>query len=168
MASTPTLYLLCGKIGSGKSTLARELASRPATLLISEDFWNSTLFADQLKTIEDYARLSARLRAAMAPHIVAILRQGLSVVLDFAGNTVRQRAWMRSVVDEAQVAHELHHLDVADEICKQRLRQRNASGTHEFQVSDEEYEQFTRHFVPPGPGEGFNVIVHVTALPAGS
>ena len=37
----PTLYLVCGKIGSGKSTLARQLATRPATLLISEDHWNS-------------------------------------------------------------------------------------------------------------------------------
>ena len=47
----PTLYLLSGKIGSGKSTLARQLAARPATLLIREDHWTSTLFADDLKTI---------------------------------------------------------------------------------------------------------------------
>jgi len=63
----PTLYLLCGKIAAGKSTLARQLASRPATLLISEDHWTSHLFADDLKTIEDYGRLSARLRAAIGP-----------------------------------------------------------------------------------------------------
>jgi predicted kinase len=156
----PTLHLLCGKIGAGKSTLAKQLAARPATLLISEDHWTSTLFADDLKTIEDYGRLSARLRAAMAPHIVDILRQGLSVVLDFPANTVRQRAWMRSLIGEAKVPHELHHLDVPNEICKQRLRQRNAGGEHPFQVSDAEFEQFTAHFVPPGPEEDFNVIVH--------
>ena len=156
----PTLYLFCGKIGAGKSTLARQLAARPSTILISEDHWTSTLFTDQLKTIEDYARLSARLRAAMAPHIADILRLGLSVVLDFPANTVRQRAWKQSLIAEAKVAHELHHLDVPDAICKQRLRQRNAGGEHQFQVSDAEYDQFTAHFVPPGPDEGFNVIVH--------
>ena len=156
----PTLYLLCGKIGAGKSTLAKQLAARPATLLISEDHWTSTLFADDLKTIDDYGRLSARLRAAMAPHIVDILRQGLSIVLDFPANTVRQRAWMRSLIAEAGVPHELHHLDLPNEICKQRLRQRNAGGQHQFQVSDAEFEQFTAHFVPPGPEEHFNVIVH--------
>ena len=156
----PTLHLLCGKIGSGKSTLARQLAARPATLLISEDHWNSTLWADELKTIEDYGRLSMRLRAAMAPHIVAILKQNLSVVLDFAANTVKQRAWARSVIDAADVSHELHVLDVPDVICLQRLRQRNASGEHEFHVTDAEFEQFTRHFVPPSPDEGFNVVVH--------
>ena len=159
--TVPVLYLLCGKIGAGKSTLARQLAARPATILISEDHWTSTLFADQLKTIEDYGRLSARLRAAMAPHVVDILRQGLSVVLDFPANTVRQRAWMQqSLITEAKVPHELHYLDVPDAICKQRLRQRNAAGEHQFQVSDAEYEQFTAHFVPPGAEEGFDVIVH--------
>lgn len=75
----PTLYLLCGKIGAGKSTLARRLASRPSTILISEDHWTSTLFADQLKTIEDYRRLSARLRAAMAPHIVDRVKEMLKI-----------------------------------------------------------------------------------------
>jgi predicted kinase len=157
---SPVLYLLCGKIGAGKSTLAKQLAARSATLLISEDHWTSTLFAGDLKTIEDYGRLSARLRAAMAPHIGDILRQGLSVVLDFPANTPRQRAWMRSLIAETKVAHELHHLDIPDAICKQRLRQRNAGGEHPFQVSDAEYEQFTAHFVPPGAEEGFNVIVH--------
>ena len=155
-----TLYLLCGKIAAGKSTLARQLAARPATLLISEDHWTSTLFAGDLKTIDDYTRYSARLRAAMTPHIVGILGLGLSVVLDFAANTLRQRAWMKELVERAEVRHELHVLDLPDDVCKQRLSARNASGEHPFQVSDAEYEQFTRHFVPPSPDEGFNVIAH--------
>ena len=156
----PTLYLLCGKIAAGKSTLAHQLAARPATLLISEDHWTSTLFADDLKTIEDYTKYSARLRAAMTPHIVAILGKGLSIVLDFPAHTLRQRAWMRELIDLAKVDHELHVLDTPDAICKQRLRQRNSSGEHPFQVSDAEYEQFTRYYVPPTGDEGFNVVVH--------
>ena len=156
----PILYLLCGKIGAGKSTLARQLAAGPSALLISEDHWTSTLFAEDLKTIEDYARLSARLRTAMTPHIVDILGQGLSVVLDFPANTVRQRSWMRSLVEQAGVPHELHYLDVPDDICRERLHRRNAGGAHPFQVNDTEFGQFTRYFVPPGPDEGFNVIVH--------
>jgi hypothetical protein len=40
----------------------------------------SILFPNENRTIEDFAALSARLRVAMGPHVVAILRQGLSVV----------------------------------------------------------------------------------------
>ena len=90
-ARVPTLYLLCGKVAAGKSALAQRLAARPGTLLISEDHWTSHLYADDLKTMDDYGRYSARLRAAMGPHIIDILRQGLSIVLDFPANTVRNR-----------------------------------------------------------------------------
>jgi predicted kinase len=151
---------MCGKIAAGKSTLARRLATRPATLLITEDHWTSSLFADDLKTIDDYTRYSGRLRAAMGPHVVDILRQGLSVALDFQANTVTVRNWMRSLIAQSGANHELHVLDVPDTICKQRLRARNTAGEHPFKVSDAEYDLFTRHFVSPGPEEGFNVTVH--------
>jgi predicted kinase len=158
--SRPTLHLLCGKIAAGKSTLAKHLASRPGTVLISEDRWNSTLFPDEIKTIDDYSRYSARVRAAMGPHVVALLKAGLSVVLDFQANTVAVRGWMRTLIDGADAAHELHFLDLPDEVCRHRLRERNAAGEHPYQASDADYDLFTRYFVPPSPDEGFNVIVH--------
>ena len=96
----------------------------------------------------------------MGPHIVDILRQGLSIVLDFPANTVSNRNWMRSLISQANVAHELHLLDVPDTICRQRLGERNRGGKHPFQVTEAEYDVFTSYFVPPGPAEGFNVVVH--------
>ncbi|MGE4245646.1 MAG: AAA family ATPase [Parvibaculaceae bacterium] len=157
-----TLYLLCGKIAAGKSTLARRLAVEPATVLISEDHWTSNLFADDLKTIDDYDRFSARLRATMGPHVIDLLRKGVSVVLDFPANTIEFRNWMRSLIDRSGAAHELHFLDIPDAICRQRLRERNADGRHPFHVSDEDYDLFTSYFEPPGPEEGFNIVVHRT------
>ena len=155
-----TLYLLCGKIAAGKSTLARRLAARPATLLITMDHWMSTLFPTENDTIDDFARLTARLRAAMGPHVVDILRQDLSVVLDFPANTVTWRRWMRSLITEANVAHELHVLDVSDAICKARLRKRNDCAEYPYRVDEAKYDLFTSYFVPPTPDEGFKVIVH--------
>jgi predicted kinase len=129
------------------------------------DHWMSTLFPVQNRTIEDFARLSARLRDAMGPHVVDILRQDLSVVLDFPANTIAWRSWMRSLISAADVAHELHFLDVSDAVCKERLRQRNLSGDHPYQVDEQTYDLFTSYFVPPASNEGFNVIVHASDLP---
>jgi predicted kinase len=155
-----TLYLICGKIAAGKSTLARRLAERPATLLITMDDWMSILYPTENRTIDDFARLSARLRDAMAPHVVAILRRDLSVVLDFPANTVLWRNWMRNLYTEAKVAHELHVLNFPDEVCKERLRKRNTDGVHPYQVSEETFDLFMSYFVAPQPDEGFNVISH--------
>src|SRR5262245_10640124 len=153
-----TLYLLCGRIAAGKSTLARRLAAQPATLLITMDHWMSILFPTENRTIEDFAHLSARLRAAMGPHVVDILRQDLSVVLDFPANTVNWRRWMRSLITEANVAHELHVLDVSDAICKARLRKRNESGEHQYEVDESTFDLFMSYYPHLASDERFDVI----------
>ena len=160
MLVATTLYLLCGKIAAGKSTVASSLAARPTTILISEDHWNSSLFPGELNTIDDYRRCSARLRNAMGPHVVSLLKAGVSVVFDFPANTIATRRWLRTILEGANVAHELHFVDTPDDICKQRLRGRNATGEHPFKASEADYELFTSYFVPPSPEEGFNVVAH--------
>ena len=67
---------------------------------------------------------------------------------------------MRSIFEDANAAHELHFLDISDDTCKRRLRERNAAGEHPFQANESEYELFTSYFVPPTSDEGFNVVVH--------
>ena len=152
--------MICGKVAAGKSTLAARLADAPATILIAEDHWTSRLFKDELKTVADYARYSRRLRDAMGPHIVTLLQAGLSVVLDFPANTPANRQWMRSLFEAAGTGHCLHFLDVSDTVCRQRLRQRNEAGEHEFTVSDTEFDEITSYFVPPAAAEGFKVMVY--------
>ena len=152
------LHLLCGKIASGKSTLAASLSETPGTLVISEDTWLAALYADQMASVADYVRCAGKLRLALTPHLVALLKAGVSVVLDFPANTVANRQWMMTVIRESGVPHQLHFLDVADDICKTRLRARNASGEHDFAASDEQFDLITRYFVAPEEQEGFNII----------
>jgi hypothetical protein len=38
------------------------------------------------------------------------LKLGTSVILDFAGNTVSDRRWMRSIFERAAVDHRLHYI----------------------------------------------------------
>lgn len=155
-----TLHLVCGKIAAGKSTLVSELGQSPNTIVVREDSWLAQLYPGELHSIADYARSSARLRRALTPHLIEVLRGGLSVALDFPANTVRTRAWMRTLFEQAGCSHRLHYLDVPDDVCKTRLRQRNESGKHEFTVSEEEFDLFTNHFVPPSADEMFEVISH--------
>jgi predicted kinase len=161
-ARMPTLHLLCGKIAAGKTTLARRLAAGPLTVLISQDRWLSRLYPGELHSLEDYARRSACLQDAMGEHVTSLLRAGVSVVLDFPANTVRQRRWMRGIVEASGADHRLHVLDAPDEVCKARLRARNAEGSHEYAPTDDQFDEFTRHFVLPAPEEGFHVIAHPT------
>ena len=85
------------------------------------------------------------------------------MVLDFAANTVAQRAWMRDLVQDTGVRHMLHVLDVPDDICLARLAARNASGCHPFVVTEAQFHAFMRYYEPPGPGEGFSIKVHRVA-----
>ncbi|MCP1291050.1 MULTISPECIES: ATP-binding protein [Chromobacterium] len=162
-ATEATLHLVCGKIAAGKSTLTRRLSDQPRTVLISEDDWLAKLYPGEIRTLTDYVRRSQSLKDALAPHVSALLRQGLSVVLDMPANTLDSRRWMRELIESSGAAHQLHHLDVSDEACKARLRQRNAKGSHPFSVSEAEFDHITRYFVPPSPQEGFNVVAHLSA-----
>jgi len=112
----PTLHLLCGKIAAGKSTLTSALGEQPHTVVVKEDFWLARLYPGEQNNFADYVRNATRLRDAMSAHLVDLLRSGLSVVLDFPANTPASRAWMRSLFEEAGCGHQLHYLDVPDEV----------------------------------------------------
>lgn len=154
------LHLLCGKIAAGKSTLTAKLGTLPNTIVVREDEWLSRLYPDELASVQDYIRCSGHLRNAMTSHLISLLGAGVSIVLDFPANTLMTRQWMRSIFEEAKVRHELHYINVPDDVCRARLRARNVSGEHEFAASDEQFDAITRHFVPPTPDEGFNVVIH--------
>lgn len=158
--ASPTLHMLCGKIASGKSTLASKLGSLDGTVLIAEDDWLDALFSDQMLSASDYVRCTSNLRSIMGPDITSLLNAGVSVVLDFPANTVENRDWMRGILEATKASHQLHVLDVPDEVCQARLRERNAQGDHPFAVTEEQFRRFSEHFVAPSPAEGFNLVMH--------
>jgi len=67
---------------------------------------------------------------------------------------------MMSLITGSGADHQLHYLNGPEEVCKARLRARNQAGTHQFSVTDEQFELISRHFVAPEPEEGFHVIRH--------
>lgn len=154
----PTFHLLCGKIASGKSTLSARLGAAPNTLIVSEDQWLAALYEHEMQSVADYVQCSLKLRSAMQPHLVSLLKAGLSVVLDFPANTRANREWMMNIIKASGSNNRLHYLRVSDEVCKARLRARNAEGAHDFAATDQQFEIITSYFSEPTIDEGFSVI----------
>jgi predicted kinase len=148
-------------MAAGKSTLSRALAAQEQAVLLVQDQWLAALYPGEILDVLDYSRCSTRLTAAMAPLVASLLSKGLSVVLDFPGNTTKQRAWYRQLIEAAGVEHELHFIDLPDDVCKRQLRERSAglpAGTP--WTTEAEFDLITSYFQPPTPDEGFNVIRH--------
>ncbi|SMP19210.1 AAA family ATPase [Shimia sagamensis] len=157
---SPTLHLMCGLAASGKSTLARCLASETGGVVISEDQWLSALFTDELHSLADYVRYSARLRHAMGPHVVALLQARQTVVMDFPANTLSTRHWLGELARQAGVRARLHYLDVPQDICRNRAMARNQNGTHPFQLTMDQFDHLASYFEIPSANEGFELVLH--------
>ncbi len=156
------LIFFCGKMAAGKSTLAREIARREDAILLVQDELLSQLFPIEIVDIPSHVKYSSRLNDAIAAHICSLLSKGISVVLDFPGNTRKQRAWFRELFESAIAEHELHYVDVPDELCKRQLKARseNLAEGSAF-TSDAEFDAITQYFQAPLANENFNVIHHL-------
>ncbi|MGQ7844410.1 AAA family ATPase [Granulosicoccus sp. 3-233] len=159
--SRGTLYVFCGKMASGKSTLARQIAAERASTMLSEDHLLAALYAGEVNDVSSYVRCSDKLKSAIRPVLIDLLRNGASVVLDFPANTVTQRRWIQDVIVQAGASHEFHYLHSSDESCKARLKaraieepQRHATDTVAM------FDAITRFFEPPSNDEGFDIIRH--------
>jgi predicted kinase len=123
-----------------------------------------TLFPGEITDIPGFVECSSRLRNALGPHVCALLSKGISVVLDFPGNTRTQRAWFRELFERANAQHELHFVDASDALCKSQLAARSKdlpAGTP--WTTEAEFEAITAYFQPPAADERFNVVRHERA-----
>ena len=159
MRTSARLIFFCGKMAAGKSTLARELAERERAVLLVQDEFLARLFPGEITDIPGFVKFSARLRDALTPHISSLLAKGISVVLDFPGNTSSQRAWFRQLFEVAAAEHELHYVDASDALCKRQLKDRSKDlPPGSAWTTDAEFEAITAYFQPPADDEGFNVV----------
>jgi predicted kinase len=126
-----------------------------------QDEFLSKLFPGEVVDIPSFVKYSSRLKDALAAHICSLLSKGICVVLDFPGNTRTQRAWFRELFERTNTDHELHYVDVTDELCKRQLRERSkelAEGS--AFTSDAEFDAITQYFQPPSDDNNSNVIRH--------
>jgi predicted kinase len=157
-----TLYCIYGNIAAGKTTLARKLAAQHGAVLLCEDEWLVRLEAE-IDTFDDFRKHARRLRAAIGPLVIDLLRLGVPVVLDFPANMPNDRAWIRSLFEAAGAAHELHVIEAPYEVCRARLHVRNETkpeGLYFGFVAEDVFEPVMKLMSPPAEAEGFNIVRH--------
>jgi predicted kinase len=161
MSTSAKLIFFCGKMAAGKSTLARDLAVRENAVLLVQDDFLDALFPGEITDIPGFVKCSSRLKNALTPHVCALLSKGISVVLDFPGNTKTQRAWFRELIERANVEHELHFVDASDALCKSQLRDRSkALPAGAPWTSEADFDAINAYFQAPSEDENFNVVRH--------
>jgi len=154
------LHFFSGKMASGKSTLSKLLAKKYKAILLSEDELLSSLYPNEIITIEDYVKYSNRLKYTLQNHIENLLFNN-TVVLDFPANTIKQRLWFKSIIENTNISHTLHYLNKSDELCKKQLKIRNIDKSVEAPfTTDIEFDMITKYFQEPSSDEGFNIKIY--------
>lgn len=155
-----TLIFFCGKMGSGKSTYSKRLASELNAVFLSEDDWLSAIYPEEINNFDDYIKYSSRLKPLLKEHVQRILDSGISVVMDFPGNTKNQRVWFKEIFLEGQIPHKLIYLKADDQLCLKRIEQRRKNSPERARFDTEEvFHHVTSYFQAPTDDEEFNIEV---------
>lgn len=147
-------------MGAGKSTKSKECAIENNAVLISEDEWLSILYPQQILSFDDYIKYSALLRPLIKSHVQKILLTGTNVVLDFPANTLKQRAWLKSISKEIDTFHQLIYLEVSDEQCLKQIAKRRLEQPERSAFDTEEmFYHVTKYFEIPLESEELEIKV---------
>jgi predicted kinase len=153
-----TLVFFSGKMGAGKSTKSRDIALERNAVLLSEDEWLESIYPNKISSLDDYIKYSGQLKPQIKKLVQSILVAGTDVVMDFAANTASQREWFREIFTEVKAPHSLIFIDITNELCLKQIEKRRAAQPERAATDTVEmFEQVTKYFVEPTPGEGFNI-----------
>lgn len=159
MEQLGTLYFFTGKMGAGKSTKSIQIAREQHAVLLSEDEWLASLYPNQITSFDDYLRFSAQIKPLVKKHVQNILSVGTNVVMDFPGNTQKQRKWCLDIASEVNANHQLIFLNLNNEQCLRQIAQRRIEQPERAIFDTEEtFIHVSKYFEAPEASEGINII----------
>ena len=92
-------------------------------------------------------------------HVQNILSVGTDVVMDFPGNTQKQRKWFLDIASEVNANHQLIFLNLNNEQCLRQIAQRRNEQPERAAFDTEAtFIQVTKFFEAPEASEGLNIL----------
>jgi ribonuclease HI/predicted kinase len=158
VTDVPTVYLVVGGTGAGKTTYAIALANAKRALRFSIDEWMKGLFSPD-QTGLAFEWMMERVERCEA-QIWNLARQALAigtpVVLDLGFAVRQQRERFGGLALEQNAKVEVHFLEVAAEVRRERVRERNSKrdpSLFALEVTDEMFDFMEARFEPPSVAE---------------
>ncbi len=152
--------LICGKLCSGKTTYCDKLISERGGVLLSCDEITLRLFDGSLG--EKHDDMVERIKRYLLKKAVEITANGVDVLLDWGFWRKSDREAAREFFASHGIDHELHYLEVSDELWKLRIEKRNQAveqgEVSAYYVDEGLMKKFQGMFEAPEPSET-NVLV---------
>jgi hypothetical protein len=148
------------KDGGREINLCKKILKEDTAILLSEDYLLSSLYPNEINDISDYVKYSLRIKSFIKWLVRLYIFRGIDVIMDFPGNTIKQRQWFLEIISDTNAKHSLIYLKADDEICLKNLEKRRLESPERNKFDTKEvFFKMKSYFQEPSPNEGFNLTV---------
>ncbi|WP_280462524.1 AAA family ATPase [Nocardia carnea] len=156
----PRVVLMCGPAGSGKTTRARALEDRGfLRLSIDTEAW-ARGFREQPLPDEVAVEIETHLRN----RLIALIRDGVDVVLDYSFWSQRMRAEYRALIESLGSTAVTLYVDTPRDVALARVAARSGSHLDDIALTPPQAESYYDHFEVPTQDEGPLIVVSGMAV----
>lgn len=146
----PTLYLMVGLPCSGKTTQAKQIEQETGAVRFTPDEWHIFLFGDDFHQSDEHDARHDRVEALMWQVGRRLLKQGVSVILDFGFWAREQRDEKRAEAEALGAGFQIYYLDTPLPELLRRMETRNLTGENVFtSITAEDMSQWAALFQAP-------------------
>ena len=155
----PTVHLMVGFMGFGKTTIAKKLASDLPAVCLTHDEFMVKLFGRNMPYAtfhENYKKVDKMLWA-LAEKIVAA---GTDVIMDYGFWSPKEREAAYEKAKKLTDNVIFHVIECDIKVAKQRTLQRTSENDDELYISENEFDELAKRYVPWGAQDDYPVVFY--------